>query len=139
MRCQRRNCTEFEYYAYTGIESDLNDEGLHTGIFKPLYKQPVTYSGNISSPSGAAIQTFAGLDIRYTHTLLMDDPNADIREDGYIVWKRRTLDVKAVIPSLNVLSVALKERSVNYGDQDVTPDKQEESDEPEEQAGEQDG
>lgn len=117
MRLLIRNRTEFEYYGYTGVESDLDEDGLHTGIPKPVYADPVKYKGNISAPSGAAVQAFDGLDIRYTHVLLMDDPNADISETGKILWKNRMYKITAVRPSLNVLSVALLAETVNYGDQ----------------------
>ena len=118
MRLLIRNRTEFEYYAYTGVDSDIDEEtGMHTGIPHPVYDDPVTYKGNISAPSGAAVQAFDGLEVRYTHVLLMDDPNADISETGYIVWKGKAYDVTAVRPSLNVLSVALRMRTENHGDQ----------------------
>ena len=117
MRLLIRNRTTFQYYGYTGLDSDLDENDLHTGIPKPVYADPVTYKGNISSPSGAAVQAFDGLDIRYTHVLVMDNPKADIRETGYIVWKGKTYDVTAVRPSLNVLSVALHQRTVDNGDQ----------------------
>ena len=118
MRLLIRNRTEFAYYGYTGLDSDIDEEtGLHTGVPKPVYKDPVTYNGNISAPSGAAVQAFDGLEIRYTHILLMDDPNADISETGYIVWKGKKYDVTAVRPSLNVLSVALRQRTEDHGDQ----------------------
>lgn len=117
MRLLIRNRTTFQYYGYTGVDSDLDENELHTGNFKPVYEDPVTYNGNISSPSGAAVQAFDGLDIRYTHILLMDNLKADIRETGYIVWKNKTYDVTAVRPSLNVLSVALHQRTDDNGDQ----------------------
>lgn len=113
----KRNSTEFKYYAYTGLDSDLNNDGLHTGIWKPVYADPVIYKGNISAPSGAAIQAFEGLEIRYTHVLLMDNPNVDIHETGYIEWKERQYDITAVRPSLNVMSIALRERIKDNGDQ----------------------
>lgn len=114
----RRNLTAFEYYAYTGVDSDIDEEtGLHTGVPKPLYSDPVAYYGNISAPSGSAIQAFDGIDVRYTHILLLDDVNADISETGYIVWKGSTYDVTAVRPSINVLAVALRRRTENHGDQ----------------------
>ena len=74
----KRNCRRFEYFAYTGLTSDLNEDGLHTGVPKPVYDDPVEYEGNISAPSGQSAQTFAGLDIRYTHVLVMDDPDIGI-------------------------------------------------------------
>lgn len=118
MRLLVRNRTEFEYYAYIGVDSGIDEEtGMNTGVFHPLYADPVSYKGNISSPSGAAVQAFDGLDIRYTHVLLMDDPNADISEMGRIRWKGRMYRITAVRPSMNVLSVALLAETVNYGDQ----------------------
>lgn len=118
MKLLRRNTTEFEYYGYTGLDSDVDEEtGLHTGVWKPVYAAPITYRGTISVPSGTAEITLAGLDIRYTHVLVMDDPNVDIRETGYIRWRNREYDINAVLPSLNVLSVALQQRTQDYGDQ----------------------
>lgn len=117
MKLLKRNCTKFKYFPYTGLESDLDEDGLHTGVPSPVYGRSVTYSGNISAPSGAAVQAFDGLDIRYTHILVLNDPNADIRETGYIVWRGKTYDVTAVRPSLNILSVALHQRTTDHGDQ----------------------
>ena len=127
MKLLKRNCKEFEYYAYTGLDSDLNSDGLHTGVWQPIYADPVTYVGNISTPSGSAVQAFDGLDIRYSHVLVMDDPDADIEETGYVRYKGKRYDITAVRPSLNVLSVALRQRTKNHGDQyfgfdDAEPD-----------------
>lgn len=119
MRLLIRNRTEFEYYAYTGLESDEDENGMHTGVWHPVYDNPVTYKGNISVPSGIAVQAFDGLEIRYSHVLLMDDPNADIREDGKVKWNDRMYSITAVRPSLNVLSVALLAETVNNGDQRI--------------------
>ena len=119
MRLLKRNCTEFKYYAYTGLESDLDENGLHTGVPKPVYEDPVTYKGNISVPSGSAVQAFDGLEVRYSHVLVMDDPNADIAEYGKIRYKGRMYAITAVRPSLNVLSVALIAETVDHGDQFV--------------------
>ena len=108
MRLLRRNTTEFEYLPYSGTETDLNDDGEHTGEFRPEYGDPVIYRGNISSPSGHTVHQFYGEDIRYTHTLVLDNPNADIEEHGMIRWKNNLYEITAVRPSLNVLSVALR-------------------------------
>lgn len=118
MKLQRRNLTEFEYHAYTGLTSDVDEEtGLHTGVPKPVYADPVSYKGNISSPSGSTVQAFDGLEIRYSHVLVMDDPEADIQEAGYILWKGNKYSIEAVRPSLNFLSVALRQHTQDYGDQ----------------------
>lgn len=116
MRLLKRNLTKFEYLPYTGVETDLNDENEHTGDFKPVYGDPVSYKGNISIPSGQTNLTFYGLEGRYTHTLVMDDPDADIREGGVVRWKDHSYDVIAVRPSINVLSVALRRQTEDYGE-----------------------
>ena len=118
MKLLRRNTTEFEYYAYTGLDDDIDPATeLHTGIPKPVYEEPVTYRGTISAPSGSAVQAFDGLEVRYTNILVMDNPNADIHETGYIVCKGKQYLITAVRPSMNVLSIALIERTVDHGDQ----------------------
>lgn len=117
MRLLKRNTTEFDYYQYTGVDSDLNEDDLHTGIRKPVYESPVTYRGNISTPSGGAVQAFDGLDIRYTHVLVMDNPKVDIRETGYIEYNGKKYDVTAVRASINSVSIALRQRTDDNGDQ----------------------
>ena len=109
MKLLKRNMTEFEYLPFTGEETDLNSDGEHTGEFHPEYGEPVSYKGNISAPSGHTVQQFYGEDIRYTHTLLMDKPDVDINEHGQIRWKDNLYEITAVRPSLNVMSIALKQ------------------------------
>ena len=111
MKCLRRNMTDFEYLPYTGTETDLNSDGEHTGEFYPEYDNPIPYRGNISTPSGQTNQTFYGEDIRYTHTLVMDDPNCGIKENGLIRWNDNMYDILAVRPSLNAISIALRRRT----------------------------
>ena len=114
MRNLRRNTKRFQYYPNTGLKSDLNKDGDHTGDPQPVYGEPVTYRGTFSTPSGQTKPTFYGRDIQYTHVLVMDDMTAPIREDGLIVWKGDTYEVKAVRPTINVLAVALKKRTENH-------------------------
>lgn len=111
MRLLRRNTTEFEYLPYSGTETDLNDDGEHTGEFHPVYSDPITYRGDISSPSGRVSQMFYGMEVRYTHTLVMDRTDTEIRENGVIRWKGELYDVQAVRSTLNGLGVALRKRS----------------------------
>ena len=118
MKLLYRNTKEFEYLPYMGQETDLNEYGEHTGEFHPEYGDPVTYRGNISSPSGQTTQQFYGMDIRYTHVLVMDNPKADIRETGLVRWKDELYDIKAVKPSLNALSIALRKQTVNHAEGD---------------------
>lgn len=114
MRNLRKNMTDFEYLPWDGAESDLNDDGEHTGEYYPVYGDPVSYKGNISMPIGQTVQNFFGTDVRYTHVLVMDDPKADIQETGIIKWQGRLYDITAVRPSLNALSVALRKKTEDH-------------------------
>lgn len=113
MKLLRRNTKEFEYLPWTGEETDLDEHGRHTGNYKPVYGNPVTKRGNISTPSGQTNQTFYGQDIRYTHTLVMAEDYDDIAESGRIQWDGKLYEIKAVRPSLNGMSAALKELTAN--------------------------
>ena len=119
MKLLKRNMTEFEYLPYQGMASDLNEYGEHTGDYSeegPQYGDPVPYNGNISVPSGRENQTFYGEDIRYTHTLVMDDPNVDIQEYGLIRWNGSLYDIQAIRPSLNSVSIALRKQTTAHDD-----------------------
>lgn len=109
----RRNETDFEYLPPDGEGTDLNEDGEHTGEFDPQHSEPVPCRGNISMPNGFISQNFFGTDTRYTHVLVMDDPDADISELGMIRWKGDLYAIKAVRPSLNSLSAALQKKTVN--------------------------
>lgn len=117
MKLLIRNMTEFEYFAPDGEATDVNDDGEHTGEFRPSYANAVTLRGNISAPSGQTEHQFYGEDLRYTHTLLMADTDAGIHEGGLIRWKGHTYDIVAVRPSLNVLSAVLR-RQTDTEDED---------------------
>jgi len=116
MRLLRRNTTTFQYRAYLGEQEILKD-GRHTGNYEVAYAEPVTYRGNISAPSGFATDNLFGVNTPYTHVLLLDNPDADIQEDGLIDWKGATYEIKAVRPSLNVLAVALRKQTGSSTDQ----------------------
>lgn len=118
MKLLKRNTTKFEYLPNTGEESDVDSNGRHTGDYQPVYGHPIEKRGNISTPSGYTNQAFYGQDIRYTHVLVMDHPDEDIREDGQIRWKGELYDIRAVRPSLNALSVALRKQTVNHPEGD---------------------
>lgn len=114
MRLLKRNTTEFEYLPYTGVETDLNEDGEHTGEFHPEYGTPIPMRGNISTPNGQTSNQFYGEDIRYTHTLVMDHPNPGIDEYGKIRWKGEDYEIRAVRPSINSVSIALRKCTVNH-------------------------
>ena len=112
----RRNETSFEYLPPDGETSDLNENGEHTGEYHRQYGTPVRYRGNISAPNGQTNQTFYGMDIRYTHTLVMEDPNVEIKEDGLIRWKDDLYEIRAKRPSLNSISFALRKITTETDD-----------------------
>lgn len=136
MRCLERNKTDFEYLPYDGTETDLNEYGEHTGELHRTYGDPVAYRGNISTPSGQVNQSFYGDDVRYTHTLVMDNPNVEMDESGLIRWKGDLYEIRARRPSLNVVSFALRKQTVEHDDPYVDPETEPEggsAEEPEEE------
>lgn len=112
MRLLRRNTTAFQYRAYSG-ETETMVDGRHTGIYVPTYATAVEYRGTISVPTGFASNQLFGIDTEYSHVLLMDNPSTPVTEAGLIDWRGETYEIKAVKPSLNVLSIALKKRTTN--------------------------
>lgn len=112
MKLLKRNLTVFEYIPWTDGETDVDpDTGLHTGEYRKIQAEPVEYEGNISQPGQMTNQTFYGLDIRYTHTLILDDPEAEIDEHGEILWNGDAYEIRAVRRSLNFLSAALRKKT----------------------------
>ena len=55
MKLLRRNTTEFEYLPESDETSDLDEQGRHTGEYYPVPGTPVSYRGNISTPSGKTV------------------------------------------------------------------------------------
>lgn len=116
MKCLKRNMTDFEYLPYSGLTSDLNEDDEHTGEPHRIFDTPVPYQGNISTQSGHTNQYFFGQDTRYSHVLVMDDPKADIQETGLIRWNGQLYDITAIRRSLNAISVALRQQTVDSTD-----------------------
>ena len=111
MKTLKRNEKPFTYRAFQS-KTEIVKDGKRTGKLAIQYANPVEYYGNISVPSGLTNQELFGIDTKYTHILVMDEPDLDIREDGLIECKGKTYEVRAVRPSLNVLRVALRECTV---------------------------
>ena len=132
MRGLKRDQKSFEYFPCIGKGSDLNEDGDHTGTPAPVYGSPVTYHGSISAASGHTNPTFYGRDLRYTHVLVMTNMKAEIHEDGYILWKGKKYEVRAVADTVNVKSIALRQMTVDQ--QEITiPDDDEETPIPDEE------
>lgn len=122
MRCLERNKRDFEYLPFTGVETDLNEFGEHTGELHREYGRPIPYRGNISTPSGKVNQTFYGDDIRYTHVLVMEDPDVPIDEYGIIRWNGEDYSIEAIRPSLNTVSIALRKQTVAHAAPYIPPE-----------------
>jgi len=114
MKCLRRNMTDFEYLPYEGMTEAMTEDNEHTGQYQPSYGNAEQKKGNISAPSGTVNQTFYGQDIRYTHVLVMDNPDPGIHENGLIRWKGELYEVRAVLPSLNAVSIALRKQTKDH-------------------------
>lgn len=114
MKLLKRNTTTFEYLPYLG-KRERTEDGKHTGEYPPTYGVPVPYTGMINASSGLAQAQMYGFTTDYTHVLLMDDPKADIKEQGRILWNGDTYEIRAVRPTINVLSVALRKLSLVKG------------------------
>lgn len=112
MKLLKRNTTPFLYMAYLG-KTEVLEDGRHTGDYTPSYGDPIQYRGNISPAVGFASDNYFGVGTQYTHILLLDNPKVDITEDGLVVWNDAEYEVKAVRPSINVMAIGLKKRTVN--------------------------
>lgn len=114
MRLARRNTTLFKYKPFLGLGSDVDDSGFHTGNPVPMYGEYRTMRGTISAPSGSVTQALDGLEGTYTHTLIMDSPKVNIKEDGIITWRGNDYAVTAVRPSINFTLIALRKMAVDH-------------------------
>ena len=108
MKLLRRNTTEFDYRPYKG-KTEILIDGKHTGRYEVTYGEPIPYRGNIDLPNGYVAKQLFGIDTDYTNIVLMDDRNADIREEGHIIWEGHTYLIQSIRRSLNVLALAIKQ------------------------------
>lgn len=113
MRLLKRNCVEFTYEKFKGMSDLDSNTGEYTGEPIVTYEKPVKYIGSISAPSTLATTTLYGVDARYSHVLLLDDPKADISETGRITYKGDKYEIVAVRPTLNVLAVAMRKMTAD--------------------------
>lgn len=107
MKLLKRNQTAFGHMPYLGKHEVLED-GRHTGRYETHYGGPIPCVGYIAIPTGYITATWFGIDTDYTHILLMDNPSYGIKEEDRIDWQGATYEVKAVRPSINFLSIAIK-------------------------------
>lgn len=108
MKLLRRNCVPLEYRACKGETEERDAYDRHTGRWVPDYDDPVIYRGNIWKQSGYVQYTYPGIAPDYIYVALLEDRNADIREDGQITWQGNTYKVLSVERTINFLSVTLQ-------------------------------
>jgi hypothetical protein len=68
----------------------------------------VPYRGTIDLPNGHISKELFGIDTDYTHVVILDRRDADIKEQGRIDWEGNTYQIQAVRKSLNFMSLAIK-------------------------------
>lgn len=112
MKLLKRNLKTVEYLAYRGKEEILSD-GKHTGRMEVVYDDPVVFEGNLSVPNTYASHHMFGIDVNYTHVLMLEGTDTGIEEEGLIVYGDDTYEIRSVRESLNVTTVALRKRTKN--------------------------
>ena len=113
MKLLMRDTEEFQYKPFMAAMENQTDE-RHTGNYEPGYGYPVTYRGNISPAGGSVDERMFGQNLRYSHVLLMDEPDADIQESGIIEWNHGVYEILAISRSRNFLHVAIRKKTVNH-------------------------
>lgn len=102
--------TDFAYREYMG-KAELLKDGKHTGVFEPTYSSAVMMRGHMGPAAGEAQAKMFGIETRFTHVLMMDEPVVPIKESGLIDWNGKSYEVLAVRRTLNYVAIALRERT----------------------------
>ena len=120
MRCLERNKQSLHYALLKSKTERVDDYGNKTGEYDYEYYTPVELRCNISKASGEAKTEFFGIETDYDSVLVLDDVGCPISEDTILflgVTPAVTQEgeynnnyiVKKVAPSLNSVSIAIKE------------------------------
>ena len=122
MRCLSRNKRRFYFANYQGTREIIDDEGLNTGEYEPVYSEIEETYGNISVGQGDTESRQFGSSIMYDKVIVMDDPNIPIDEYS-ILWVDIVPDansniqhdyiVKGVHRGINSISIAISKVSVS--------------------------
>ena len=81
---------------------------MHTGRYEIRYGDPTPYRGSISAGNGYVRKEIFGIDLDYSHTVLLNDMSADIEETGRIQWRNGLYEIKKVVSTFNVIAIAMK-------------------------------
>lgn len=113
MRILARNKQTIYYALYTGDTENIRD-GLYTGEKVPTYASPVEIRASVSAARGTADIDLFGVNVSYTHTIIVDDLECPINEHS-ILWinadpdaKPHNYEVVQVAKSLNHIAYAVR-------------------------------
>ena len=122
MRCLSRNKRRFYFANYQGTREIIDDEGLNTGEYEPVYSEIGETYGNISVGQGDTESRQFGSSVMYDKVIVMDDPNVPIDEYS-ILWVDIVPDTNVGIPhdyivkgvhrGINSISIAISKVSVS--------------------------
>ena len=84
MRCLDRNKTACYYATFKDLEEQLDEYGNYTGIYNPIYNNPVKLSANISPAKGSTSVKQFGIQLDYSKVLVVSG-SCPISEDS-VLW-----------------------------------------------------
>ena len=93
MKCLQRNKTLLYYALYTGKTYVEDTNGNRTGEYTVSYTSPAPLMANISAARGTADLEEFGINLNYTKTIVMDNPDCPIDEHS-VLW----LGFKSEVP-----------------------------------------
>ena len=79
MRILSRNKQTIYYALYSGETEEIRD-GLYTGEKVSIYALPVEIRASVSAARGTADIDLFGVNVSYTHTVIVDDMSCPINE-----------------------------------------------------------
>jgi len=116
MKCLERNKQPFKYANLTGLTKIMKD-GYETGEYTLGYSTPVSCMGNISRETGSDVSDQFGINLNYSKTIVLDDPNFPIEESSVLWIDNLSGDydyiVKRISRSLNSVSILAEKAQVN--------------------------
>ena len=109
MRNLERNKTTIKYVLYTGFTDEVDSNGLYTGTKIPTYTQPIEIKASVSASRGTTDLDLFGINVPYTHTVIVDDITCPIDENSILYINNKPYAVLLVAKSLNHISYAIRE------------------------------
>lgn len=111
MRNLLRNKQTIYYQLYEGKKEEVTADGLYTGGKAPKLSAKAPIMASISAARGSSDVEMFGVDVSYTHTVIVDDMNCPINEHSRLSIGDGEYAVVRVARSLNHIAYAVKEIS----------------------------